>query len=96
MENADAATRAINSLRVDMLDLPFAVDAPTGDAVVVLVDEGQRILDRPRALPAVRDDFRTQRLHAAGFVPGAALQDDRLAVRPAVILFFSCLNSSLV
>src|ERR1700741_2739924 len=77
---ARVAARAIKSLRVHMLDLPFAVDAPAGDAVVVLVDERERVLHRLRALPAQRDDLRARGLRVAGLIPGAALQDDRLTV----------------
>src|SRR5215471_18102508 len=38
---ASASRRTASGLRIDMLDLPFAVDAPAGDAVVVLVREGE-------------------------------------------------------
>src|SRR5262245_35246636 len=77
--NASSAKERMR-LRVDMFDLPFAVDAPTGDAVVVLVRERERARDRSFGLTACGDEFRAGRLHVAGLVPGAALQHDRLAV----------------
>src|SRR5216117_1353340 len=51
---ASAAARA--DLCVDMLDLPFAVDAPARDAVVVLVGESNRAW-RPLGLAAPRDEL---------------------------------------
>src|SRR5262249_5871991 len=72
--------RAASVLRVDMLDLPFAVDAPGGDAVVVLVGEDERGGDRILGLPALRDELGAQRLRGAGLVPGAAQNRGRLAV----------------
>src|SRR5262249_12529698 len=78
--NANARRQPPRALRVDMLDLPFAVDAPAGDAVVVLVGEGQRGLHRLLGLAARRHEFRPQRLGVAGLVPGAALQHRRLPV----------------
>src|SRR5262245_20292902 len=39
---------------IDMLDLPFAVDAPAGDAVVVLIGKRQRRRDRLLGLAARR------------------------------------------
>src|SRR5262245_7551714 len=77
---ASAAARANSGLRIDMFDLPFAVDAPTGDAVVVLVREQQRACERLLGLAPCGYEFGAQRLHIAGFVPGAALQNSRLAV----------------
>src|SRR5260370_11582887 len=44
--NASAAARAKTGLRVEMFDLPFAFDAPTGDAVVVVVREPQTAHER--------------------------------------------------
>src|SRR5262245_43779536 len=72
--------RAAIDLRVDMLDLPFVVDAPGGDAVVVLVGEGERRGDRVLGLAALRDELGAQRLRGAGLVPGAAQDRGRLAV----------------
>src|SRR5689334_2393658 len=68
---ASAAERNA-SLRVDMLDLPFGVDAPAGEAVVVLVREAERAFHRLLGLAALRDELGAQRLHVAGLVPGAA------------------------
>src|SRR5690242_19757091 len=72
--------RAASDLRVDMLDLPFAVDAPGRDAVVVLVREGERRRDRLLGLPALRDELGAQWLRGARLVPGAAEDRGRLAV----------------
>src|SRR5882672_902030 len=68
-----------SGLSVDMFDLPFAVDRPTREAVVVLVGEAERIRRFP-GLAALGDELGAQRLHAAGLVPGAALQYHRPAV----------------
>src|SRR5215831_5278945 len=78
--NASAAARANWGLRIDMFDFPFAVDAPAGDAVVVLIREGEWSGERLPGLAPRRDEFGTQGLHIAGLIPGAALQDRRLAV----------------
>src|SRR5215468_7189232 len=67
-------------LRVDMLDLPFAVDAPGREAVVVLIGESQRIGHRPLGLAAGGDEFGAGRLSVAALVPGAADEDHGLAV----------------
>src|SRR6516164_6916100 len=67
--------KAKRSLRVDMLDLPFAVDAPAGDAVVMLVRESERSCDRLLGLATGRDELGARGLHVAGLVPSAALQD---------------------
>src|SRR5262249_9692532 len=77
-----ASRRAASSLRVDMLDLPVVADAPGGDAVVVLVGEGERGRDRRLGLAALRDEIGAQRLRRAGLVPGAAQNRGRLAVPP--------------
>src|SRR5262249_784893 len=66
-------------LCVDMFYLPLAVDRPAGEAVVVLVGEGERIR-RFLGLAALRDELGAQRLRVSAFVPGAALQDHRLSV----------------
>src|SRR5260370_27668910 len=78
--SASAAARANSGLRVDMFDLPFAVDAPTGDAVIVLVREQQRARERLLGLAPRRHEFGAQRLHVAGFVPRAALHNSLLAL----------------
>src|SRR5262245_19929789 len=78
--NASVMASAGRSLRVDMLDAPCAVDAPAGDAVVVLVGEGERGRHRLLGLPACGHELGTQRLHVTGLVPGAALQHHGLAV----------------
>src|SRR5437588_5384184 len=71
---------AQSTLRINMFDLPFTVDTPAREAVVVLVRECQRALDRRLGFAAGGDEFGAQRLRVARLVPGAALQDDRLAV----------------
>src|SRR6516225_6037591 len=78
--NATATRRAATELRVDMLDLPFVVDCPAGDAVVMLVGERERRRQRLAGLAALGDEVGAQRLHVAGFIPGATLQDRRLAI----------------
>src|ERR1700693_5365709 len=45
MASPSSATPA-SKLRIDMLDLPFAVDAPAGEAVVVLVGEPENVGNR--------------------------------------------------
>src|SRR6516165_12817571 len=67
-----ATAQASSGLRIDMLDLPFAVDAPAGEAVVVLVGESERRRQRLPRLAARGDELGAQRLHVAGLVPGAA------------------------
>src|SRR5207249_2598643 len=77
---ADPHARERTRLRVDMFDLPFVVDAPGGEAVVVLIGECQRAGHRPLGLTTGSDELRAGWLRVAGFVPGAAKQDDGLAV----------------
>src|SRR5262245_66495783 len=77
---ASTTARARTGLRIDMLDLPVALDAPARDAVVVLVGERQRGCHRLLGLAARGHELGARRLYVAGLVPGAALQDDRLAV----------------
>src|SRR5215470_509614 len=79
-ESAREETRERTRLRVDMLDLPFVVDAPGSGTVVVLIGERERAGQRPLGLAAGSDELRAGRLRVAGFVPGAAKQDDGLAV----------------
>src|SRR3954469_21258504 len=78
--NARTSEAAIKLLRVDMLDLPAAADAPAREAVVVLIGEGGRIGDRFLGLAPRRHEVLAKRLRVAGLVPGAALQHGRLAV----------------
>src|SRR5207302_7301390 len=59
-------------LRIGIARLPFLVDAPTGDRVVV-VDAAQ---------PALGGELRARGLHHAGLVGGAALQHGGTAVPP--------------
>src|SRR5262249_38858433 len=77
---AVATRRTASALRVDMLDLPFAVDRPAGDAVVMLVWECERRRHRLAGLAALGDEVGAQRLHVSGLIPGAALQDRRLPI----------------
>src|SRR5262245_20851297 len=78
--NANASERANSALRVDMLDPSGTIDAPAVYAVVVLVGERQRVLHRRAGLAARGNELGTERLHRAGFIPGATLQDHRLAI----------------
>src|SRR5215475_7287036 len=78
--NASESARERTSLCVDMLDLPFAVDGPAGEAVVVLVRESQWVGHGPLGLATRGDEFGAGRLRAAGLVPGAAEQDHGLAI----------------
>src|SRR5215470_7841475 len=61
-------------LGVDMLHLPRAVDRPAGDGIAVLVQHRHGGRDRLQ-LPAFGHKVGASRLHVAGLVPGAALQD---------------------
>src|SRR5687768_17298542 len=72
-------TAAASGLGIDMLDLPAALDAPAGQAVVVLAGEAADI-GKGLGLAALRHEVGAQGLRVAGFVPGAALQHDRPAV----------------
>src|SRR5258708_13059794 len=74
----DAAEKIAN-LDVNMLDLPIASDAPTGDRVVVLIGKGQDGR-RFRQLAARGDEFGAGRLHIARFIPRPALQRGWAAV----------------
>src|SRR5215470_1080605 len=67
--NRIAAPRARTS-RERIGRLPFLVDAPAGDGVVVIL----------AAQPAGLDELRARRLHHAGVVGGAALQHGGTAV----------------
>src|SRR5215467_10964825 len=78
--NASESARERTRLRVGMLDLPFAVDAPGRAAVVVLIGESQRVGHRTLGLAARGDEFGAGRLRVAALVPGAADEDHGLAV----------------
>src|SRR4029079_2856553 len=58
----DAASKL---LRVNMLDLPAAADAPAGEAVVVLIGEAGRIDDRFLGLAPRRHEVLAKRLRVA-------------------------------
>src|SRR5262245_57623629 len=73
--SAIAVTAARDSfLGVDMFDLSLGVDAPAGDAVVVLAVEAERVGDGLERFAARGHEFLPQRLAVAGVVPGAAHQ----------------------
>src|SRR5258706_16479593 len=70
---ASASTTAKPAkLRVNMFDLPLAVDCPTRDAVVMLVGKNGNRRYRFQ-LAAMGHEFGTGRLCVAAFVPRAAL-----------------------
>src|SRR5947207_14644866 len=77
--NASARQTETSRLRVDMFDRSIVVDAPTRDAVVVLVRERQG-RHGLAGFAARGHEFRAGRLHVAGFVPGPALQHGRSAI----------------
>src|SRR5256885_1598647 len=81
LEARPSARAMAESLCVDMFHLPFAVDRPAGEAVVVLVREPQHVRDL-LGLAALGHELGAGRLHVAGLVPGAALQYRRTAVPP--------------
>src|SRR5579871_2011265 len=74
-----AAIARIADLRIDMPDLSLGVDRPTGDGVVVLAGEREHRW-RLGGLAALRYELFAGRLHVAGLVEGAALQDRGAAV----------------
>src|SRR6267378_6575248 len=76
-----SARAMAGSLCVDMFHLPFAVDRPAREAVVVLVREPEHVRDL-LGLAALGHELSAGRLHVAGLVPGAALQYGRTAVPP--------------
>src|SRR5439155_23089244 len=77
---ASASTAVkIRGLRVAMFHLPFALDRPSRDAVVVLAREARYGRDL-RGLTARGHDLGASRLHVAGLVPRAALQNRRTAI----------------
>src|SRR5262245_46311631 len=78
-EASARATAKISDLCIDMFHLPSALDRPSRDAIIVLAGEacyGRNL----RRLAAHGHDLGTSRLHVAGLVPGAALQDRRAAI----------------
>src|SRR5690242_14996407 len=68
-----ASANAWRGLGVNMLHLPFAVDRPAREAVVVLVREAEDPRDVP-GFSALGDKLCAGRLHVAGFIPRTALQ----------------------
>src|SRR6516162_1851416 len=72
-------TVEITMLRVDMLDLPRAVDRPARDGVAVLVQNRRDRRDRLQ-FAALGDKFGAGGLHVAGLVRCAALQNHCAAV----------------
>src|SRR5437762_2239883 len=78
--NGRTSAAASKVLRVNMLDLPGAADAPAREAVVVLIGEPERVRHRFLGLAPGRDEVLPQRLCIAGLIPGAALQHGGLAV----------------
>src|SRR5437016_12227049 len=70
---------AILPLGVHMLHLPRAGDRPARDSVAMLVRKRHGGLDGLQ-LPAFGHKFGAGRLHIAGLVPRAALQDGGTAV----------------
>src|SRR4026208_713623 len=77
--NVRTSKAASNVLRVNMLDLPGAADAPAREAVVVLIGEPQRVCDRFLGLAPRRPEVLPQWLRVAGPTPGTALQHGGLA-----------------
>src|SRR6266853_1609997 len=61
-EPRPSARTTAGSLCVDMFHLPFAVDRPAGEAVVVLVREGQYVRDL-LGLAALGHELVAGRLH---------------------------------
>src|SRR3954466_12811122 len=66
---AASRTPATSGLRIDMLDLPLGIDAPAGEAVVVLVGKRQGVTDRRFGLATGGNEIGPQRLRVSGFVP---------------------------
>src|SRR5580700_3591306 len=67
------------ALCIRMCDLPFLVDRPARDPVVMMVLKRQQRRYR-RQLAARCDELRPRRLRVAVLVPSAALQNGRTAV----------------
>src|SRR5258706_2076978 len=76
--NATPAAQPEN-LCINMSDLAFAVDRPARDAVVMLRRERGHRRDG-LGLTTLGDNLGTRRLHVAGLVPCAALQNSRTAI----------------
>src|SRR5215831_12640114 len=73
LQPSTSTAAKIRSLRINMFDLPSALDRPSRDAVIVLAREAcyRRNL---RRLAACGHDLSASRLYIAGLVPRAALQ----------------------
>src|SRR5882762_7075675 len=70
LDTSPSARTMAGSLCVDMLHLPFAVDRPAREAVVVLVREREHVGDLV-GLAALGHELGAGRLHVAALVPGA-------------------------
>src|SRR5438445_10853485 len=79
LEPRPSARTIPGNLRVNMFHLPFAVDRPAREAVVVLVREREHVGDLV-GLAALGHELGAGRLHVAALVPGAALQYGRTAI----------------
>src|SRR5712692_10162492 len=79
LEPRASTTAKTRSLRIDMFHLPIALDCRGRDGVVVLAREARYGRDL-RGLAAHGHDLSPGRLHVAGLVPRAALQDRRAAI----------------
>src|ERR1700722_5276606 len=77
---ASARAVAAITLRVDMLDLPFAGVGPACRAVVMLIGEGERRRHRIHRFAPLRHEFGAQRLNVAAVVVSTAEQRRRLAI----------------
>src|ERR1700730_9763898 len=77
---ASARAVAAITLRVDMLDLPFAVDGPACGAVVMLIGEGERRRDWVHGFAPLRHECGAQGLDVAAVVVSTAEERRRLAV----------------
>src|SRR5262249_8570331 len=77
--NTSAAATPSRLLRIDMFHLALVVDRPAGDDIHVSHRERGDGEVGP-GLTALGGDLRACGLRIAGFIPGTALQHDRLAV----------------
>src|SRR5262245_33428318 len=78
--SASARARTSERLGVNMFHLPVCVDGPARDAVVVLVDERQRVRHWLLRLATLGHELGAQRLYVAPVVPRAGEQHRRTAV----------------